>query len=106
MSGLPPNNRHSDERWVSSVWAKGGSRRSHSIAVPDVSDELSATTASARLVNKFDHFEAHNRPSTITRLAELLCRASGRRSGAWKHIHDYHGQSASISWVSCMVDLR
>jgi hypothetical protein len=80
--------------------AKGGSRHSRSIAAPDVSDELSTTTASARLVNKFDHFEAHNRPSTIARLAELLCRASGRRSGAWKHIHDYHGQSASISWVS------
>ena len=32
------------------------------------------------------HFEAHNQPSAIARLAELLCRASGRRSGAWKHI--------------------
>jgi hypothetical protein len=42
-------------------------------------------------VNKFDHFEAHNRPSAIARLAELLCRASGRGSGAWRHIIDYPG---------------
>src|ERR1700739_2174035 len=26
MSGLPPNNRHSDERWFSSIWPPGADR--------------------------------------------------------------------------------
>ena len=37
------------------------------------------TTVSARLVNTFDHFEAHNRPFTIARLAELLAGREAHR---------------------------
>jgi hypothetical protein len=57
-------------------------------------------------VNKFDHFEAHNRPSAIARLAELLCRASGRGSGASKHIIDYPGTPVyrcTTTAVGCRV---
>jgi len=58
----------------------------HSIAAPDVSDELISYYRERKAGEQFDHFEAHKRPSAIARLAELLCRASGRRSGAWKRI--------------------
>jgi len=83
-SGLRPVNGHSQDRRACLKGAKGGSRRSHSIAAPDVSDELISYYHERETGEQVRSLSAHNRPSSIARLAELLCRASGRRIGAWK----------------------